>query len=137
MAFWLFKEEPSHYSFADLERDGATVWTGIRNALAKNNLRQCRRNDRVFFYHTGAEKAVVGIARVTAGHDAKLPPQQEVTATIAPVRRLRRPVTLSEIKAEPTLAAWDLVRLSRLSVLPVEPGVWAKVLAMAGETARD
>jgi predicted RNA-binding protein with PUA-like domain len=136
MAFWLFKEEPSHYSFADLERDGSTVWSGIRNTLAKNHLRRCRRDDQVFLYHTGGEKAIVGVARVTAGHDPKLPPEAEVTATIVPVRRLGRPVALAQIKAEPTLAGWDLVRLSRLSVLPVEPSVWAKVLAMAGETAR-
>lgn len=136
MAFWLFKEEPGRYGFPELERDGSTVWSGIRNALAKNNLRQCRRNDQVFYYHTGKEKAVVGIARITAGHDPKLPTAQEVTVTISPVRRLARPVTLAQIKVEPSLAGWDLVRLSRLSVLPVDPSAWAKVLAVAGKTAR-
>jgi predicted RNA-binding protein with PUA-like domain len=135
MASWLFKEEPEHYSFADLERDGTTLWDGVSNNLARQHLRRVRRGDRVFFYHTGKEKAVVGQMRVTgdprpdpAGDDPKA-----VVVEVKPVRRLSRPVPLSRIKEDPLLADWDLVRLPRLSVVPVTDAQWGRVEELAAE----
>jgi predicted RNA-binding protein with PUA-like domain len=127
VASWLFKEEPEHYSFADLQADGSTVWDGISNNMALQNLRKVRRGDRVFFYHTGKVKAVVGEMRVTA--DPHSPPgdPKSVSVEVAAVRKLAREVTLAEIKQDPALADWDLVRLSRLSVVPVSEAQWRRV----------
>jgi predicted RNA-binding protein with PUA-like domain len=126
MAFWLFKEEPAHYSFADLERDRRTLWDGVTNALARQYLRAVRKGDRVFFYHSGKERAVVGEMR--AAGDPRTDPANEgpkaVVVEVEAVRRLAHPVTLTRIKEEPKLAAWDLVRLPRLSVLPVSEEQW-------------
>jgi predicted RNA-binding protein with PUA-like domain len=130
MANWLFKEEPSHYSFADLERDGSTVWNGVSNALALQNLRKVRPGDRVFFYHTGKEKAVVGVMEVAAaGPDKK--DENAVAVTVRPVRRLQHPVSLSRIKSDKSLAGWELVRLPRLSVMPVTDAQWRRVEALS------
>ena len=127
MALWLFKEEPGEYSFADLQRDRKTLWTGVSNALAQKHLGQVRRGDRVFFYHTGKEKAVVGEMRAVG--DAKpAPTDDEAEAVeVEAVRPLPRPVPLARIKADPLLSAWDLVRLPRLSVLPVTEEQWDRV----------
>jgi predicted RNA-binding protein with PUA-like domain len=118
---WLFKEEPSHYSFADLERDGSAVWDGVTNALALQHLRKVRPGDRVLLYHTGREKAVVGEMEVVAGPapDPKAADEKQVVVTVRAVRRLQYPVPLSRIKADPAFAGWELVRLPRLSVMPV------------------
>jgi predicted RNA-binding protein with PUA-like domain len=132
MARWLFKEEPGHYSYTDLERDGTTLWDGVSNNLARQHLRRVRRGDRVFFYHTGKEKAVVGEMRVTG--DPRPEPGGDVRSVaveVEPVRRLARPVPLSRIKEEPLLADWDLVRLPRLSVLPVTDAQWGRVEELA------
>jgi predicted RNA-binding protein with PUA-like domain len=124
MGLWLFKEEPTHYSFADLEAEGRTTWEGVRNALALQHLRAVRRGDRVLFYHTGKEKAIVGEMRVReAAGPGSDPPAVEVEA----VRRLDRPVTLALIKADPVFAGWELVRIPRLSVMPVTPEQWRQV----------
>jgi predicted RNA-binding protein with PUA-like domain len=135
MARWLFKEEPTHYSFADLERDGHTLWGGVTNNLALRYLRTVKPGDEVFFYHTGKEKAVVGVMRVVKGpvpvpeaDDEKL-----VAVEVKPLRKLARPVTLAEIKADKALATWDLVRLPRLSVVPVTDAQWRRIEEMAKE----
>ncbi len=132
MANWLFKEEPGTYSFADLQRDGSTAWTGVTNALAQKHLRAVKTGDRVFFYHTGDEKAVVGVMEVTA--DPTPDPADEtgkrVAVTVEPVRALNAPVTLAAIKADKAFALWELVRQSRLSVMPVPDDLWAKVERM-------
>jgi predicted RNA-binding protein with PUA-like domain len=120
---WLFKEEPTHYSYADLERDGTTVWEGISNALALKNLREVRAGDRVLFYHTGKEKAIVGEMRVVKGCDDPAQP----TVTVEAVRRWTRPLTLAAIKQDAQLKDWDLVRLPRLSVVRVDPKVWDRL----------
>jgi predicted RNA-binding protein with PUA-like domain len=128
MALWLFKEEPGEYSFADLQRDRKTLWSGVRNALARQHLRQVRRGDRVFFYHTGKEKAVVGEMRAAA--DARPGADddpQAVAVEVEAVRPLPRPVPLARIKDDPLLRGWDLVRLPRLSVLPVTEEQWQRV----------
>jgi predicted RNA-binding protein with PUA-like domain len=133
VALWLCKQEPNCYSFDDLVRDGATVWDGVSNALARKHLRQMKPGDRVFFYHTGKEKAVVG-EMVVAGEprpDPKADDEAAVAVDMKPVRRLARPVSLAEIKADKLLANWDLVRLSRLSVVPVTEAQWKRVESLA------
>ena len=129
MARWLFKEEPSHYSFADLERDGTAVWDGVSNALALKHLRQVRPGDRVLLYHTGKEKAVVGEMEVVAAPGAA--DEKQVAVTVRAVRRLQQSVPLRRIKADPTLADWELVRLPRLSVMPVTSAQWRRVEALS------
>lgn len=123
MARWLFKEEPSCYSFADLERDGSTAWEGVKNALALKNLRQIKAGDTILLYHTGKEKAVVGEMRAVAVRDG--------VVTVAPVRRLNRPVTLAELKSQKSLASWELIRISRLSVMPVSDAQWQVISKLA------
>src|SRR5262245_50879659 len=112
MALWLFKQEPAAYSFADLQRDGRTVWDGVGNALALKNLRQVQAGDLAFFYHTGKEKAVVGEMRVTAGPREGAGPGS-VVVEVEPLRALPRPVPLGAIKGDTLLADWELVRLPR------------------------
>jgi predicted RNA-binding protein with PUA-like domain len=133
MALWLFKQEPSCYSLADLERDGSTMWDGVVNALARKNLRQAKTGDRVLFYHTGKEKAVVGEMKVAGAptSDPKADDANAVVVKVKFVRRLDHPVSLAAIKADPLLAKWDLVRLPRLSVLPVTQEQWQKVEELA------
>ena len=126
MARWLFKEEPTHYSFADLERDGPTVWDGVANPLALKNLRAARPGDQVLFYHTGKEKAVVGEAVIMAGESGGTD-EKQAAVRVKAVRRLQHPVPLSRIKADPALADWELVRLPRLSVMPVTDAQWQRI----------
>lgn len=136
MAYWLFKEEPDHYNFADLQRDGTTVWDGVTNNLARQNLRRVRAGDRVLCYHTGKEKAVVGEMKAVSGPleglDAKDP--KAIAVKVRAVRRLPVPVPLSLIKADPELAEWDLVRNSRLSVVPVSATQWRRVEELSRRT---
>lgn len=129
MAYWLFKEEPTHYSFADLERDGRTVWDGVTNNLALQNLRKIAKGDQVLFYHSGKEKAVVGIAEIVkaAYPDPAEKDPRLVVVDVKPVRRLARPVALVEIKADKAFANWELVRISRLSVMPVSAACWRRI----------
>ncbi len=127
MALWLFKQEPSCYSFTDLKRDGSTIWDGIANALALKNLRQTHRGDRVLFYHTGKEKAIVGEMRIASEPRSPADNPKGVVVEVAFVRALVRPVSLTEIKADKLLSHWDLVRLPRLSVLPVSAAQWRRV----------
>jgi predicted RNA-binding protein with PUA-like domain len=133
---WLLKEEPSHYSYDDLARDGRTAWTGVRNPLAQKHLRGIRKGDRIFFYHTGDEKAVVGIARAAG---APYPDPADKTGKlhavdVEPVKKLRSAVTLAAIKADKTFASFPLVRISRLSVMPVTDEEWKRIESMAIET---
>jgi predicted RNA-binding protein with PUA-like domain len=131
---WLFKTEPSSYSFAQLERDGRTTWDGVANAVARKHLRGVARGDRVLIYHTGDEKAVIGIAEATsdpypdpkARDDARA-----VVVDLAAKSRLPRPVTLAELKARPNLATFPLVRLPRLSVMPVSAAEWKEIERLA------
>ncbi len=128
MARWLFKQEPSCYSFDDLERDGDTLWDGVSNALARKHLRETKPGDRVFFYHTGKEKAIVGEMKVVGKPivDADDADPKAVSVKVKFVRRLK-PLRLAVIKADPLLVNWDLVRLSRLSVVPVSDEQWQRV----------
>ena len=130
---FLFKEEPTHYSYDDLVRDGKTSWTGVKNALAQKHLRSVKKGDRIFFYHTGTEKAVVGIAKAAddAYPDSKDPDGKLHAVDILPVKKLRRPVTLAEVKAKPAFKDFPLVRISRLSVMPVSDKEWEGIEKIA------
>src|SRR5205085_6922203 len=119
--FWLVKQEPSSYSWSDFVAEGATSWTGVRNYTARNNLRKMRNGDQVFFYHSGEQKAVVGIATVIriAYRDPTADEGDWSSVDLAPVKPLPRAVTLREIRANPRLKNIPLVRQSRLSVMPL------------------
>ena len=132
MAYWLMKSEPHVYSWDDLVRDGKTDWDGVRNNAARLHLRAMKPGDEAFFYHSNADKAVVGIMKIAGAQKPDGPDGAWVKVPVQPVRKLPRPVTLAEIKAEPKLAKMELVRQSRLSVSPVRDEEWALVLKMAG-----
>lgn len=130
---WLFKEEPTHYSYDDLVRDGKTSWTGVRNPLAQKHLQAVKKGDRIFFYHTGDEKAVVGIARA-AGAAYADPADKSgklYAVDVEPVKKLKQPVTLAAIKADKAFADLPLVRMPRLSVMPISDDVWARIEGMS------
>ena len=131
--FWLVKQEPSAYSWADLVKDGKTRWTGVRNYTARNNLRAMRKGDEVLFYHSVVGKEVVGIAKVTreAYPDPTATEGDWSAVDVAPEKALPRPVTLEEIKASPKLKEMALLRLSRLSVQPVTSAEFEEILRMA------
>ena len=131
---WLVKEEPTHYAFDALIADRKAVWSGVRNALAQKHLRAVKKGDRVLYYHTGNEKAVVGIARALSNPypDPEDPSGKYVAVDLGPVSRLPRPVTLAEIKADRAFADFPLVRIARLSVMPVSDAEWARIEEMAG-----
>jgi len=130
---WLFKEEPTHYSFDELVKDKKTVWSGVKNPLAQKHLHAVRKGDRIFYYHTGDEKAVVGIAKALG--DAYADPGDGAgklaVVDVGPVKKLVRPVTLAEIKADRAFKDFALVRISRLSVMPVSDSEWARIEEMA------
>lgn len=133
MANWLVKSEPNTYSFEDLQRDGRTVWDGVRNNAAALHLKAMKVGDEVLFYHSQEGLAVVGIARVAreAFPDTSDPSGRFVAVELEPVRPLSKPVTLAAMKARPALADMAMVRQSRLSVSPVTPAEWAAILEMA------
>jgi predicted RNA-binding protein with PUA-like domain len=135
MAKWLMKSEADSYGWDDLVREGAALWDGVRNPAARLHLRAMKAGDEAFFYHSGKDKAVVGIARVMG--EAVPDPNDAAWAAVPvePVRPLPAPVTLKAIKAEPALAAMALLRQSRLSVSPVRDEEWAAILALAAPAA--
>ncbi|MBZ5554331.1 MAG: EVE domain-containing protein [Acidobacteriia bacterium] len=134
MSRWLFKTEPTHYSFDDLVESKKAVWDGITNNLALKHLRGVRKGDEALVYHTGDEKQIVGVAIVTSNPypDPKQKDPKLVVVDIKPGRRLNREVTLAEIKADKALKDFDLVRNSRLSVMPVSDAQWKRLLELAG-----
>jgi predicted RNA-binding protein with PUA-like domain len=134
MAKWLLKSEPGTYSFADLERDGRTVWDGVRNNTAALHLRAMKKGDEALFYHSGEDRQVVGIAKIVTEHfpDKTDPAGRFVAVEIAPVRPLKAPVSLAQMKAEPALADMAMIKLSRISVSPVTEAEWKTILKMAG-----
>jgi len=131
--FWLVKQEPSSYSWSDFVAEGQTSWTGVRNYSARNNLRKMQKGDEVLFYHSGEDKAVVGIAKVlrAAYPDSTAKEGDWSTVDLAPVKPLHRPVTLSEIKSRPSLRGIALVRQSRLSVMPLGESEFHEIVNMA------
>jgi predicted RNA-binding protein with PUA-like domain len=132
---WLFKEEPTHYGYDDFVKDGETVWSGVKNPVAQKHLRAVKKGDRIFYYHTGDEKAVVGVAKAIrdAYPDPKDKDGKAFVVDIGPVKKLARPVTLAEIKAIAAFKDFPLVRIARLSVMPVTDAQWARIERMAGK----
>ena len=130
---WLFKEEPSNYSYDDLARDGKTSWTGVRNPVAQKNLRSVKKGDKIFFYHTGDEKAVIGICKA-AGNAYPDPADKTgklYAVDVEPVKKLKNPVTLASVKADKFFASSPLTRVPRLSVMPVPDEEWERIVKMS------
>jgi predicted RNA-binding protein with PUA-like domain len=134
MAYWILKTEPSTYGFPDLVRERRTRWSGVSNPVALKHLRSMQEGDEAFIYHTGGEKSLVGRARVVRA--AYPDPDQDdprlVVVDVEAGAQLPRPVALAQVKADPAFKTFDLVRLPRLSVIPVEPEQWRRLLSMAG-----
>ena len=129
MARWLLKTEPTTYSWDQLVKDKKTTWDGVANAIALQHLRAMKKGDAVLIYHTGGEKAAVGVAEVASAPypDPNADDEKLVVVDLKPKKKLARPVTLAEIKADATFAGWDLLRIGRLSVVPVPDTMWARV----------
>ncbi len=136
MAYWLMKSEPESYGWADLVRDGGTEWDGVRNYAARLHLRAMKPGDEAFLYHSMSDKAVVGIMRIAGEPHPDARDENWVAVRVEPVRALERPVTLAEIKAEPSLKQMELLRQSRLSVAPVRAAEWKKILKMAATAGK-
>ena len=138
MAYWLLKSEPDVYSYDDLVRDKKTEWDGVNNNTALMHIRAMNKGDLAIVYHTGGERAAIGIAEVTsqAHADPKLDDAKRVVMTIKPRRKFKFPVTLARIKTDATFAGWDLLRIGRLSVVPVPEKMW-KHLEKLSETAGE
>ena len=132
---WLFKEEPGSYSYDRLERDGGTRWSGVRNPLAQRHLKSIRKGDRILYYHTGSEKAVVGMARAAgdAYPDPADPTGRLAVVDILPLRKLARPVTLAELRSRGAFAGHALLRLPRLSVMPLDDRQLAEIERLAAK----
>lgn len=133
---WLFKEEPSSYSFDALVKDTHTTWSGVKNPLAQKHLHAVKKGDRIFYYHTGDERAIVGIAKALG--DAYADPGDRTgkaaVVDVGPVRKLAHPVTLAAVKADSAFKDFALVRMARLSVMPVTDAQWARIVAMSQAT---
>jgi predicted RNA-binding protein with PUA-like domain len=134
MNHWLLKTEPEEYSWEDLEREGRAPWNGVRNATALIHLRKMKAGDEAFIYHTGKQKQVVGVARVVSQPypDPEAGDERYVMVDVEPLRRLDHPVTLKAIKADTAFAEFALVKISRLSVMPVPAALWNRIAKMAG-----
>jgi predicted RNA-binding protein with PUA-like domain len=134
---WLFKEEPTHYSYNDLVKEGKTAWSGVRNNLALKYLREVKKGDLIFYYHSGEEKQIVGIMKaVTNAYslDNKNPnvsSSKEIAVDVEPIEKLPHPVTLRSIKKDPRFSNFELVKISRLSVMPVTDQQWAAIQSLA------
>ena len=135
MRYWLLKTEPDHYSYADLERDGATIWDGVGNNTALMHIRTMQPGELALIYHTGDQRQAVGLAEITSAPyaDPQAGDPKLVVVDLRPLRRLPQLVTLAAVKADPAFADFALVRQGRLSVVPVAPEEWRGLLAMAGE----
>lgn len=137
MARWLLKTEPDTYSFDQLVKDTKTTWDGVANATALKHIRSMKKGDVALIYHTGDEKAAVGIAEVTS--DPYADPNQDddklVVVDLKPRKKLPRPVTLAQIKADPAFEGWDLLRIGRLSVVPVPDTMWARLESLSSSSS--
>jgi predicted RNA-binding protein with PUA-like domain len=131
--FWLMKTEPEAFGWDDLIKDGETLWDGVRNHRAAMNLRAMKVGDKAFFYHSVTGKEIVGVVEISEAGltDPKDPTGKWAAVKVKPVRRLERPVTLAEIKADPSFSEMELVRQSRLSVAEIRPDEWDRICAIA------
>ncbi len=134
MQYWLVKSEPFKYSWEQFEKDGKTMWDGVRNYAARNNLKAMKKGDQVLWYHSNEGLEIVGIAKVVKEHyqDPTTPDPAWVVVDLQPFKKLKKPVSLVQIKAEKNLADMDLVRLGRLSVGTVKEAEFRKIMEMAG-----
>ena len=135
MSHWLVKSEPSTYSWDQFEKEGKTFWDGVRNYAARNHLRSMKKGDTVLFYHSNTGLEVVGIAEVVKEHyqDPTTDEDAWVVVDLKPLKRLKKPVTLKQMKAEKTLTNMALLRISQLSVQPVTDAEWKTIMQLAGE----
>ena len=135
MAYWLIKSEPFKYSWEQFLKDKRTFWDGVRNYAARNNMKAMKLGDELFFYHSNEGLAVVGIAKVVKEfyQDPTSDEDAWVVVDVAPVKTLKNPVTLQQIKADKRLANMEIIRLSRLSVSKVQPEEWKVIMELAGE----
>lgn len=131
MNYWLLKTEPETFSWDDLEKDGKATWDGVRNPRARNNIKNMKKGDLAFIYHTGDEKLVVGIAKVEKEAYPEPGDTAWVVVDLVPEKKLKKPVTLAEVKADSDLKAMTLARVPRLSVQPVEKSEWDKIIKMS------
>jgi predicted RNA-binding protein with PUA-like domain len=133
MAYWLLKSEPHVYSYADLERDKKTIWDGVNNNLALKHIRTMKPGDLALIYHTGDERRAMGIAEVISEPypDPSLNEEKRAVVDVKAVRPLSQPVTLQQVKADSTFEGFDLLRISRLSVVPVSEEHWQHILKLA------
>lgn len=133
VSYWLLKEEPEHYSFDNLLQDGKTVWSGVRNNLALKHMRTMKKGDIAFYYYTGKETAAVGIIKIVS--DPYPDPEEDdsklVAVDVVPVEKLKKRVTLAEIKANSKFNGFELVRIPRLSVMPVPKALWDEIIKMS------
>ena len=128
--YWLVKQEPSVYNYASLEKEKKTIWDGVHNNLALKYLNSMKKGDRAFFYHTGNEKQTVGIIEITSNPypNPKEDNKRFVVVGVKPIKPLKRPVTLEEMKQDRLFKNWELLRISRLSVMPVPKNIWNAIL---------
>lgn len=133
MSYWLLKSEPDVYSYDDLARDKKTEWDGVNNNTALMHIRAMHKGDLAIIYHTGEERAAIGVAEVVSQPhpDAQLDDPKRVVVTVKPKNKFKRPVTLAQIKADPVFAGWDLLRIGRLSVVPVPENMWKHLEKLA------
>jgi predicted RNA-binding protein with PUA-like domain len=133
MARWLLKTEPDCYTWEQLVEDKKTVWDGITNTTALKHIRGMKKGDAALIYHTGDERAAVGTAEIVSNPypDPNEEDEKKVVFDLKPTKKLPRPITLSEIKADPAFAGWDLLRISRLSVVPVPEAMWKRIEHLA------
>lgn len=131
MNYWLVKQEPATYSYDKLEREKKTVWDGVRNNLALKHIRQMKKGDRALFYHSGGERQAVGMIEIASNPypDPKGGDDRFVVVDVKPLMKMKRPVTLDEIKKDPKFKNWELLRISRLSVMPVPANLWKEIVA--------
>ncbi|MDE1828769.1 MAG: EVE domain-containing protein [Thaumarchaeota archaeon] len=130
MNYWLVKQEPSTYNYDMLEKDKKTVWDGVHNNLALKHMRLMKKGDLAFFYHTGNERQAVGIIEITSNPypNPKEDDERFVVMDVKPVSRLKRPVTLDEIKKDSKFKNWELLKISRLSAMPVPKNLWDEIV---------
>jgi predicted RNA-binding protein with PUA-like domain len=130
MNYWLVKQEPTTYNYDMLEKEKKTVWDGVHNNLALKHIRAMKKGDRAFFYHSGDEKQVMGIIEITSNPypNPKEDDKRFVVMDVKPVSRLKRPVTLEEIKKDSKFKNWELIRISRLSVMPAPKQLWDEIM---------
>ena len=137
MAYWLLKTEPGTYAWEDLVKDKKATWDGVANAAALKNIRSMTKGDLAIIYHTGEVRAAIGIAEITSAPyaDPKADNEKLVVFDLKPKKKLARPITLSEFKSDSSFAGWDLLRIGRLSVVPVSQAIWKRIEALSAKQA--